>query len=369
MSPNRRKKYQPMFENYPNREAGSAILFVVVLAFICSLVVGSVSFTSRYSLRRSGIRRERVAALNMAEAGKERFYARLSDTSFHLSPNTDIFYPDEPLGKGFYSLRCSTWADPNFMTIWSNGREGSNVVRLEITSHRDVGFLLGGLAGRVRGAVTARSNVDLTGNINIDGRNYDSLFNLVGAGTFGVFTCGTMDLDGNAAVGGNNIAPVDKKNINPVRSQVCRENAQVPPELAGPEALLGFAEGSLDCYDTTAEEFNPPFEGIVYVKENLGPVHFGNSSGILIVHNPNYTAKLHINKGTFRGLIICDVMDKSNGNATILGAVVTLSPNAASTFGNGNANILYSSQVLDNIIKYCKNFKIKVKELSWRELP
>ena len=48
------------------------MVFVLVIAVIGSIVMASVFFTSRLSLRKSGIRREKVGALNIAEAGKDQ---------------------------------------------------------------------------------------------------------------------------------------------------------------------------------------------------------------------------------------------------------------------------------------------------------
>ncbi|MBN1576212.1 MAG: hypothetical protein JW913_06670, partial [Chitinispirillaceae bacterium] len=262
-----------------------------------------------------------------------------------------------------------TGADPTMMTIQAEGKEGDNKIKLEILASKQKSIPIPGMAERLPGVIMARANVDLTGNIDVDGRDYDSLNNLVGPGKYGVYTCFTMNLNGSAAVGGNNVAPVDKKDINAVRSTVCYENAAIVPELASPEAFLGLPDGSLDEYKISPGEFSTPFKGIVYVTGSIGPVHFGESRGILIVHNATNTAALKTNQGNFKGLIICDVMDKINGKAEIIGAVVSLSTTTASTFGNGDADVHYSAQVLDNLSAYCENLRWKVEEIAWRELP
>ncbi|MBN1309536.1 MAG: hypothetical protein JXA18_16570 [Chitinispirillaceae bacterium] len=350
-------------------ESGTAILFVLVVAVICSLVVGAVSFASRFTVKKSGMRREKVAALNIAEAGKERFYAKLLHEDFNPSSNADTcIYDNESFGDGFYSVRCSTGADPTMMTIRALGKEGANTVNLEILAAKRRSIPIPGMAERLPGTIMARANVDLKGNIDVDGRDYDSLNNLVGPGQYGVYTCLSMDINGSAAVGGNNVAPVDKKDIDPVRSTVCYENAAIVPELASPEAFLGLPDGSLDDYKIPPEDFSVPFKGLIYVTGSIGPVHFGESRGILIVHNATNTATLQINQGNFKGLIICDVMDKINGVAEIIGAVVTLSTTTASTFGNGDADLHYSAQVLDNLNAYCENLRWRIEELSWREV-
>ena len=49
---------------------------------------------------------------------------------------------------------------------------------------------------------------------------------------------------------------------------------------------------------------------------------------------------------TFKGLIVADVIDKVNGTADIIGAVVSLSTVNLDTIGNGSAKILYSCDAL-----------------------
>lgn len=204
---------------------------------------------------------------------------------------------------------------------------------------------------RVRGAITARYSTRLTGSVVIDGRNHDTFDNLVGTGVFGVYTSGIMDLYGRAMIGGNGIAPVTMPNPT-----VCKENAPEYSYYSSPEAFLGLDEGSLDAYKIPASEFTTPFEGVVYVTDELGPVNFVNSRGILIVHNQLSDAKLTLISGRFKGLIICDVMHRINGVPVILGAVVTLSGEITSRFGNGYARIHYSSETLEELPSYCDIF-------------
>ena len=205
---------------------------------------------------------------------------------------------------------------------------------------------------RVRGAITARSDVILTGSVTVDGREYDLFNNLVGAGIYGVYSCGMMRVYGGADIGGNGIAPVTKSGLPPVRSIVSKENAPGYWYYLSPEAFLGLAPGSLDEYRIPASEFTTPFDGIVYVTEDLGPFDFHNSKGILIVHNQQSNAELTMAYGSFKGLIICDVMHRINGLPEILGAVVTLSPDIESRFGNGSADIHYSLEILQGLTAY-----------------
>ncbi|MFW6244574.1 MAG: hypothetical protein ACOC36_01675, partial [Fibrobacterota bacterium] len=108
---------------------------------------------------------------------------------------------------------------------------------------------------------------------------------------------------------------------------------------------------------------------------DVGPLHFGSvSSGILIVNNSTKTAELRANTGMFKGIIIVDKTAKLNGNAKILGAIVTLTDGSVeyvddgTSYFTGTADIRYSSRVLKNLGKYCDNLLRDVRELSWKEL-
>ena len=168
-------------------------------------------------------------------------------------------------------------------------------------------------------------------------------------------------------MGGNGVAPLSKHGFEDIRSLVSEENASVEQFFASPEAFLGLPEGALDEYKSSS--LNTPFHGLIYLTQDyVGPVHFENSSGILIVHNQYKDAELQITNGVFKGLIITDKMAKINGNAVVLGGVVTLCEGEVSTFGTGTAVIRYSSQVLSNLSKYCENLKRKVEQISWEQV-
>lgn len=353
-------------------QSGSALVFVLVVAVIANIVVAAVMMTSRLSVKSSGKRREKVTTLNIAEAGKERFYAKLLYNNFSPHPDSvETVFSNESFGGGTYTVKCSTGTNTDSITIRSTGTSGTNTTKLEIRAVKRRSVPLDGIAALIPGVICARSDVELTGNIHVDGRDYDSLNVLTGdPGTYGVYTCMSVSRQGSASIGGNGVEPVDNNNeFNAVRSTVCSENRPITPNYASPEAFLELPEGSLDAYKISPGEFVTPFKGLVYVEGSIGPVHFGDSRGILIVHDSTKSAQLKINQGTFKGLIICDEMDKINGVATIIGAVASLGTGGSSKFGNGTADVHYSRQVLDNLDVYCENIRWTVEEVSWRELP
>ncbi len=83
---------------------------------------------------------------------------------------------------------------------------------------------------------------------------------------------------------------------------------------------------------------------------NLGP---GNiNSSIMIIHTSTDSGIVQEVHGAFTGLIIADGFVRNNGVGQITGQVQLLSPTsstAGNVFGNGNAEIDYSSAALANL--------------------
>ncbi|MCH8292457.1 hypothetical protein IH992_15300, partial [Candidatus Poribacteria bacterium] len=129
-----------------------------------------------------------------------------------------------------------------------------------------------------------------------------------------------------------------------------------------PDQLVGYSEGYLKIiakvdksggsqYCTDPADLTFPLSGVTYVDLPSGvpwnAIDFGNSSGILVVHNATTDAVIkNLNTGTFSGLIIAD--DMIHVHTTILGAVVTLTsaPSAGNSIGNGSGDVLYSSEAI-----------------------
>ncbi len=345
---------------------GNAVISVLVVGVIFNLILASFMISSRDSTSKSRIRRYRSNLVNIAEAGKEHLYGQIRAGTFKPVKNNRIIYCDnKPFESGSFSVSCSTNSSSD--TVWINsaavfqGRMTMVQSVAKLSPHISIPF------PPVRGALTARSRITVKGNIQIDGSDYDTTNIMIGPGTLGVSTCDLLFLEGSASVGGNGIAPLSMHDFESIRSLVSEENASVEQFFSSPEDFLGLPEGTLDEYKSSG--LTTPFHGLIYLTQDyVGPVHFENSSGILIVHNQYKTAELQITNGIFKGLIITDKMAKINGNALILGAVVTLCEGEVSTFGTGSAVIRYSSQVLSNLEKYCENLKKKVEQISWEQV-
>lgn len=350
-----------------SNENGAALLSIMLLGFILNIMLGIFFFNSKSTVIKSGSRRLKISSLNIAESGKEKVYAMINAGTF--IPETGMkktVINNESFGGGYVTVVCSTGSSKDTLYIRSRGKHGDEITEIQVISVLEPDMPFNGMAPGIKGAITSRYTVSLTGNICVDGRDHDPFCNVTGSGTFGVYTCMTLSLNGSAEVGGNGVEPVDKGDYNSVKSSVVFENAPITSAYDSPESFLGLPSGALDQYKVSS--LTVPFNGIVYVTNSVGPVHFGSSSGILIVHNGAGDAKLKINQGTFKGLIICDRMDKINGKAEIVGGIAALSKTSESIFGNGDANICYSTEVLSNLDEYCENVDKKIVEIAWQEL-
>ncbi len=359
-------------------QRGSALIAVVGIAIILNITIIAVFFATGHTSKVSWMRREKVSALNIAEAGKDRFYADIR-ADIHRpklnSPKMTI-YTNEPLagagGVFSVSYTSSSWADTLWIRSVGTTPGGKKTAIIDVVALLSPAIPIN--ANPTRGAVTANADVRIQGNITIDGRDNDTACNVIGLGTFAVSTSGTCTVDGSATVGGNGQGPVNKNvydNNMAVHQTVAQENTPLDPSIFdSPEAFLGVEIGALDEYKISSFSLDENFHGLIYdTASYVGPVHFGEwASGILIVHNGSKTAKLKINGGTFRGLIICDEMDKINGDVEIRGAVVVLKGTEIVFEGKGTARICYSNQILTHLSQYCgTSVRNTITEISWKE--
>ncbi|MBN1308465.1 MAG: hypothetical protein JXA18_11140 [Chitinispirillaceae bacterium] len=359
-------------------QRGSAMIAVVVIAIVINITLLAFFFATRHTSKASGDRRENVTALNIAEAGKERLYAAIRSDAHRPALNSPpvTMYDNETFSGGSYtvSYRADPWAD----TLWIRSSAATAKGKPAIV---EVIALLPPLipidAAPVRGAVTARARVEVSGSITIDGNEHDTSCNLTGdPGTYAVSTTDSCTVDGSAEIGGNGQAPVDwklydlKKNPDPtIRQTVAEENAP-DGNFDSPEAFLGLPAGALDAFKFSASNLDQDFHGVRYdTCASVGPVDFGSSSGLLIVHNGSKSAQLKVNGGTFKGLIICDDIIKMNGNLVVQGAIVVLKEADISFKGLGSTTICYSSYILTHLSRFCGDeVRNRVNEVSWKEV-
>lgn len=351
--------------NSLKNDRGSTLITVIIIAIVLNIALAVFFFSTRNTAKSAGDKRIKTSVFNIAEAGKEALYSQVSWRKYiPRADAVETVFSAQPFQTGKYTVTCRSNALLDTLWVSSKGVESNDSTTIETVAWMRPDIAIN--FPPILGAVTSRSRITVKGNIEIDGRDYDTNNVYADSGIYGVSTCDSIFLSGSATVGGNGVPPVNDKKFAPVREQVVDEKIPVDSRFASPEAFLGLPSGALDDYVVTS--LPTPFRGLYYLKEAyVGPVHFDNSYGILIVHNQYKDAELQINNGTFCGLIITDRMAKISGNAVILGAVVTLCEGEVSTFGTGTAVIRYSKQALLSLSAYCNNIRKKVQEVSWKE--
>jgi len=343
---------------------GGTLLMVAVIGVITALIVVAMVTSLKMGSKTASTRRTCSSALNLAEAGKEDALARLRKMTVTPTASQRVgIISQTTLNNGTYAVSCSSNAGKTNLWLVSTGAAEGCTTRIaaEATYSVSSGFS----TAWVKAAITAKCSVLVSGNCAVDGRDWDSTGSTVSNGIDGVWSCKEVDTDGSSAIGGDATAPPKKA----IAAGTVSENQSCTGFPATPEELLGKAVGSLDAYKKTPAQFNAmtmPFHGIVWVTGSCGPVHFGESSGILIVHNASGTTQLQTNGGTFKGIMIVDDM-KANGTFAALGGVILTNATKGS---NGGADIKYSSSILANLDKYCGGAGggATVQVTSWKQL-
>ncbi|HRZ87612.1 MAG TPA: hypothetical protein P5287_07330, partial [bacterium] len=291
-------------------------------------------------------------ALYLAEAGLNRVLYEVN--------NGGPTAVNEALGEGTYSAAFT----PGGVNSYGNIRSTGTVSGISRTV--TVGVVL--MPPDVKGAVTVRSDISTTGNITIDGRDHYLSGAPNGApGIYGVSTGGQLYQGGNSDVGGNGVAPASP--ANPISYQ---ENSPTPPTT--PWGALGVTQAWYLANIPTASTAPTNNIGMVRYDPSDGtwnPANLGISVGIIIVHNDTNTATVKNVHGILIGMLIADNVEHINGDALIVGAVITTNQ-AGNTFGNGNALVAFSSgaiQYCGSILGNTTAWRKAVRAGTWRESP
>jgi len=339
---------------------GKSVL-VVLLGFLV------IFYTVEYSITKTGLEAEitlydsygRVMAKDIAESGANAVLSILTYNAHWRGEKTNISFGGGTFTAGavtetilgFYGIRVYSYS--NF-----NGIADSVFVLLTFASLSPVEMPAG---------VTSNTDVELSGTITIDGRNHDENGNVIpSSGTLAISTTANLNQLGNAKAGGtyDGTDYIPKKNYDPsiIETGVIWPDGfpDTPDKVMGGEDA-GYPEGTLKSvaqrglygsqYVTNPDNLTFPLRGVTYVEMGWGQtwqdIDFGNSSGILVVHN-SWTNSIikNLNYGTFKGLIIADDIDKIH--TEILGAVVVLTefPPSGNVIGNGSGSIKYSTALL-----------------------
>lgn len=341
---------------------------VLALVVILNLTLLAVYFVTRGTSRKSGDRRESVSALNIAEAGKERLYAEIRYNEYQpLKGSETTVYSNVAFNNGTYTVSYKSNAAADTLDVTSVGTlaNATTTIRTRISIRPDMPIP----TPTIRGAVSARSTVNITGTIAIDGRDHDPYCTTTGdPGVYGVSTTDSISVSGNAGIGGNGMDVKVHKQLELNIETVAEQDAAPDTMFNSPESFLSISEDDLKPYMSSDPTLTPPFHDFIYKTcDHVGPLNLDSSGGVLIVHNEDGDAELEITTGVFKGLIIADKIPLISGNTVIHGAIVALQDSLVVINGVGTPRICYCSEIIENLVDYCNNIKNWVTELSWKE--
>ncbi len=377
-------------------EKGIVLVVALIMLTVLILLGTTAIMTSSSDLKISSNFVSGTQAFYVADAGMERAKISLNavtDINTVLASGVLGFGSSVSFGGGAYSVvvannagdagGASTDTD-SYVVVTSTGTSAGGGKRvLEAVFYKPVVNPPG-----IRGAVTANYNVGTLGTMVVDGRDHDIDGNLLGGTTslLGVSSKGDITEGGNSMIGGEApdgtlVAPTKTGSFGPPATgwaESCERNATWTAPLT-PDAALGWPEGTLkriaqsgyggSQYTTNPSTLTLPFSGVTFVEIPAGQdwqaVDFGESSGILIVHNNTRNAVIeNTNQGRFKGVILAD--DYVHVHNQIIGAVVNLTtnPSAGNCIGNGTGSVLYSKTAVDNAL----NAVAQWTRVSWREV-
>jgi Tfp pilus assembly protein PilX len=258
-------------------------------------------------------------------------------------------YPSSPLPAG----SASSYPVEVVTSTASLGKY-QNTTLTEVTKQR--------FTYKTTGALTAQSDVDLNGDIEIDGNTHDI------NGNPSATPCGGA-LPSVTTTTGNDVTLTGSPEADPAPVNTMTD-AQQPDD---PCEALGLASDcettTLSAYVVTAANVDPMNKSIRWVQGNYADSCL-DGTGILIVHTPGFdpqkcnaasaeydaawcAAHPPANLGnitgncTFKGLIIADKIDKLAGTGTIIGAVISFTEIQADKVGAGTMTLKYSCAALD----------------------
>jgi len=354
------------------------LILNLAMAGLFSLINLNMTQSNRRMMVNSIADYSRAQAKNLAASGIEIAIMQIKqDTTWSGLSNLQI-------GGGTLNVTVDTttnlYPTTPYVALGSPGRRAVSIGTVNNQSETIQAVLQiqycggGGAPFGVRAAITANNPVETLGTLQVDGREHDINGNLIAnSGTLAISTTDFVSHDGNSEYYGTytgaDEGPIDKFGDN---SHVIEENAvwdngyPLTPDLFMGGADAGYTEGTLKSmamsgadggqYVTNPSNLSYPLSGVTYVeiphnskpnKRTWNSINFGNSSGILVVHNSSTSAIMkNLNGGTFTGLIIAD--DLIHIHCTIIGAVgvLTPDPSGGNCIGNGNGSVLYSTTAL-----------------------
>lgn len=315
-------------------------------------------------------------------------------TTYSASPGGTIFIGQyTPFGNGVFYAKVTNNDDT---AISAGGAPGSathdtdNIVVVTIVAtmrsgiqrriSASVEYVSPKSTGPKLAAIVSSTSISFNGNITVDGNDHD-INGVVNhrADSFAAISGGSIGFGGASQAGGNGIAPArggaagvtnaangDWTAMNSAPSGGGPTPTTFPSD---PDGVMKTAPGSLKAaaiasgtYFTTQGAYNAavsaaggkvPGGKIIYCEFTPGPPFelgsaYNDVPSILIVHNATSDADMKNVHGNFKGLLIADSVTHINAGTQILGSVVAWGQ-SGNVFGNGNSDVMYSTEVLDNL--------------------
>lgn len=382
-------------------EKGSALILAIVVTLVVAGMSGTYLTLSVSKKDATFKEVEREKAFYAAEAA-------LAQAKYELTSGKD--YDTPGLGNvtlnGLANTQCSVTVDTTGLT--GNQRRltaictyGPTVLKVTDRSIEEVvDKPISTVTALGMAAVVSRDPMDFTGNINVDGRDWDiNGTAVVGAGVDGVVSGGAVTVIGSAGIGGNGIAPpnagtapgsVDANHdwatdgLDNDREGVIDQPGETYP--SDPDQMLGLPAGTLKANAQAAGTYfssqaayaaaiaanggQMPGGKIMYCDFTPAPP-FELGTGlnaipsILVVHNSTSTAVAKNVHGDFKGLFLADKIELVNSGTKIVGMVQSWGK-FGNAFGAGGSDVLFSSAVLANLPTVIKDWIFRRK--SYREV-
>ncbi|MBI1928710.1 hypothetical protein HYR99_31255 [Candidatus Poribacteria bacterium] len=370
--------------------SGNTVIFALVFVSILVLLGGAIANTVIFESRDAYRQLHHTQAFYLAEAGIMRTWQEFKNGATDLTalltgtdgiPGTAddgvlSFGSSVSLGSGSYSVIITdnddgdgnVYSDTDHVALVNSTGTVPVAPGVTKTIQTYMEVIPPPSPANVRGSTVAAGPVGTLGTLTVDGRDHDINGNLISnSGVLGISTQSTYEQSGASKVGGTH-SGVDyspSKNPDPLIIETNSDWSAQGGFPNTPDKAVRLPEGTLKAiaqkgqngsqYVTDPSLLTFPLSGVTYVELAPGTswsgIDFGNSSGILVVHNTATNAIItNLNSGTFRGLIIAD--DLIHIHNTIIGGIINLTsaPLEGNCIGNGSGAVLYSRAAIETAV-------------------
>ena len=364
-------------------ERGSALILAIVVTLLVAGMSGTY-LTLAVSKKDATFKEvEREKAFYAAEAA-------LAQAKLELSTNRD--YDTTGLGNVTVNTIANTQVSVtvdltgltgNLRRLTAIGTFGPNNKRIDRSIEEVVDKPVRQINLTGYPPIVADGNIDFTGNISVDGRDWNMAGSaIVAGGGDGVWAGGALNVGGSAGIGGNGLPPPNggaapgsiEPNHNWAADSLDNDNDGTVDQVgegfpSDPDQAIGTPAGSLlATAKASGTYFNNQASYMAAIAANGGqmpggkviycdftpspPFELGTTMNaapsILIIHNATSTAVAQNVHGSFKGLLMADKIEHINAGTDILGMVYAWGQ-FGNTFGNGTSSIRFSSEVMANL--------------------